>query len=156
MDSKPRYGRTTKNLQLTHFEEAWNSYWTKNTFTRTQLVRGLPQHLISHTPRVYTTHRDYKLRENARSRWPIEARVPAGKSEVVRRDDLDGIAFDGETFVVELGIRQYGHKTVLGLRQGATENATAVGELYPELEQRGVDFQEPRLYVLDGAILERW
>ena len=64
---------------------------------------------------------------------------------------IDGIAFDGETFVVALGIGQDGHKTVLGLRQGATENATVVGELCAELEQRGVDFQEPRLYVLDGA-----
>jgi transposase-like protein len=64
---------------------------------------------------------------------------------------IDGIAFDGETFVVALGIGQDGRKTVLGLRQGATENATVVGELCAELEQRGVDFQEPRLYVLDGA-----
>lgn len=64
---------------------------------------------------------------------------------------IDGIAFDGEIFVVALGIGQDGRKTVLGLRQGATENATVVGELCAELEQRGVDFQEPRLYVLDGA-----
>ena len=64
---------------------------------------------------------------------------------------IDGIAFDGEIFVVALGIGQDGHKTVLRLRQGATENATVVGELCAELEQRGVDFQEPRLYVLDGA-----
>ena len=48
---------------------------------------------------------------------------------------IDGIAFDGETFVVALGIGQDGHKTVLGLRQGATENATVVGELCAELEQ---------------------
>jgi putative transposase len=64
---------------------------------------------------------------------------------------IDGITFDGETFVVALGIGQDGRKTVLGLRQGATENATVVGELCADLEQRGVDFQEPRLYVLDGA-----
>lgn len=64
---------------------------------------------------------------------------------------IDGITFDGETFIVALGIGQDGRKTVLGLRQGATENATVVGELCAELEQRGVDFQQPRLYVLDGA-----
>jgi putative transposase len=29
---------------------------------------------------------------------------------------IDGIAFDGETFVVALGIGQDGRKTVLGLR----------------------------------------
>ena len=40
---------------------------------------------------------------------------------------------------------------MLGLRQGATDNAAVVGELCADLEQRGLNFQEPRLYVLDGA-----
>lgn len=64
---------------------------------------------------------------------------------------IDGITFDGDTFVVALGIGQDGSKTVLGLRQGATENGTVVGELCSDLEERGVDFQQRRLYVLDGA-----
>jgi len=64
---------------------------------------------------------------------------------------IDGISFDGGTFVVALDIGQDGRKTVLGLRQGTTENATVVGELCADLEHRGVDFQKPRLYVLDGA-----
>lgn len=64
---------------------------------------------------------------------------------------IDGIEFDGVTLVVALGISKDGRKTVLGLRQGATENATVVGELCADLEERGVDFTQPRLYVLDGA-----
>jgi putative transposase len=64
---------------------------------------------------------------------------------------IDGISFDHEMFVVALGIGQDGCKTVLGLRQGASENAAVVGELCADLEERGVNFQEPRLYVLDGA-----
>src|ERR1700757_5443719 len=44
-----------------------------------------------------------------------------------------------------------GGKTILGIRQGATENATVVGELLGDLLERGLDFTEPRLYVLDGA-----
>jgi len=44
-----------------------------------------------------------------------------------------------------------GRKTILGIRQGATENATVVGELLGELANRGLDFSEPRLYVLDGG-----
>ena len=40
---------------------------------------------------------------------------------------------------------------ILGLRQGATENATVVGELLDDLVQRGLDFSEPRLYLLDGG-----
>jgi len=39
----------------------------------------------------------------------------------------------------------------LGIRQGATENATVVGELLGDLVSRGLDFTEPRLYVLDGG-----
>jgi len=40
---------------------------------------------------------------------------------------------------------------ILGIRQGATENATVVGELPGDLVERGLDFAEPRLYILDGA-----
>ena len=40
---------------------------------------------------------------------------------------------------------------ILGLRQGATENATVVGELLGDLVSRGLNFSEPRLYILDGG-----
>ena len=40
---------------------------------------------------------------------------------------------------------------ILGIRQGATENATVVGELLGDLMNRGLDFSQPRLYVLDGG-----
>ena len=36
-------------------------------------------------------------------------------------------------------------------RQGATENATVVSELLSDLVSRGLDFTDPRLYVLDGG-----
>jgi transposase-like protein len=44
-----------------------------------------------------------------------------------------------------------GTKMILGIRQGATENATVVGELLSDLMNRGLDFTQPRLYVLDGG-----
>ena len=53
--------------------------------------------------------------------------------------------------VAALGIGEDGRKTILGIRQGATENATVVGELLGDLVERGLDFTEPRLYVLDGG-----
>jgi Transposase, Mutator family len=34
---------------------------------------------------------------------------------------------------------------------GATENATVVGELLGDLVNRGLNFSEPRLYILDGG-----
>jgi len=48
-------------------------------------------------------------------------------------------------------IAQDGRKTILGIRQGATENTTVVSELLSDLVSRGLDFTEPRLYVLDGG-----
>lgn len=40
---------------------------------------------------------------------------------------------------------------MLGLREGATENASVVGALLSDLLERGLDFSTPRLYVLDGS-----
>jgi len=64
---------------------------------------------------------------------------------------IDGTEYKQQHFIVALGIGYDGRKTVLGLRQGATENATVVGELFKDLQERGVDFSQPRLYVLDGS-----
>ena len=64
---------------------------------------------------------------------------------------IDGIEFHSQHFIVALGVNVDGRKTVLGLRQGASENATVVGELLSDLEERGGDFTLPRLYVVDGA-----
>lgn len=64
---------------------------------------------------------------------------------------IDATPFEGQQMVVALGIGQDGRKTILGLRQGATENATVVGELLGDLLARGLDFTLPRLYVLDGG-----
>jgi transposase-like protein len=64
---------------------------------------------------------------------------------------VDATPFAGQQMVAALGISHDGRKTILGIRQGATENATVVGELLGDLLHRGLDFSEPRLYVLDGG-----
>ena len=64
-----------------------------------------------------------------------------------RRHAVPGPPDDGGA----LGIGWDGRKTVLGLREGATENATVVSELLSDLAGRGLDFGVPRLYVLDGS-----
>lgn len=64
---------------------------------------------------------------------------------------IDGTIFQGEAMIVAVGIDRIGHKIVLGLHQGATENAAVVGGLLSELAERGVDFTQPRLYVVDGS-----
>jgi transposase-like protein len=64
---------------------------------------------------------------------------------------IDGVEYAEETLVVALGVTQEGQKIVLGLRQGATENATVVTALLEELVERGLSVSQPTLFVLDGA-----
>ena len=64
---------------------------------------------------------------------------------------IDGTPFKDRQMIVALGIGCDGSKTVLGLREGATENATVVSALLSDLIERGLDFSTPRLYILDGG-----
>lgn len=66
--------------------------------------------------------------------------------------DLDGRhAVPGSADDGSVGNRLRRAETVLGLREGATENATVVSSLLSELVERDLDFSTPRLYILDGS-----
>lgn len=101
----------------------------------------------------------YGLEKSAVSEHFTEASRGKLKEMMERRLDkmrlcallVDATPFEGQQMVAAMGIRQDGQKTILGLRQGATENAVVVGELLGDLVERGLDFTEPRLYVLDGG-----
>jgi putative transposase len=64
---------------------------------------------------------------------------------------IDGTPFKDRQMIAALGIGCDGTKTVLGIREGATENTGVVSALLSELVERGLDFSTPRLYVLDGG-----
>jgi transposase-like protein len=64
---------------------------------------------------------------------------------------IDGTPFKDRQMIAALGIGCDGTKTVLGLREGATENTAVVSELLSDLVERGLDFTTPRLYILDGG-----
>jgi putative transposase len=64
---------------------------------------------------------------------------------------IDGTPFKDRQMIAALGIGCDGTKTVLGLREGATENTAVVSELLSDLVERGLDFSTPRLYILDGG-----
>jgi putative transposase len=64
---------------------------------------------------------------------------------------IDGTPFKDRQMIAALGIGCDGTKTVLGIREGATENTAVVSSLLSELVERGLDFSTPRLYVLDGG-----
>lgn len=95
----------------------------------------------------------YGLEKSAISEHFIESSREKLKEMMERRLDkiklcallIDATPFAGQQMVVALGISQDGKKTILGIRQGATENATVVGELLGDLVNRGLDFSGPRL-----------
>ena len=86
---------------------------------------------------------------------------------------IDGTCFEDQQVVVAIGLTLQGYKVILGLdhrrdenrtlswirlamrlrqwSKGATENATVVKHLLDDIAQRGVAFDVPRLYVLDGG-----
>ena len=64
---------------------------------------------------------------------------------------IDGMQFGEHHIISAVGVDGSGHKPVLGIQQGATENAAAVEDLLEQLVARGVDAKAKRLFVIDGA-----
>jgi putative transposase len=64
---------------------------------------------------------------------------------------VDGMAFGDHVMIGAVGVDAEGHKHVLAIREGATENATVVKELLVDLVERGVNPDQKRLFVIDGS-----
>lgn len=64
---------------------------------------------------------------------------------------IDGVGFAEHTCIVAMGVTTDGKKQILGLREGATENATVVTDLLEELVERGLRLCARTLFVLDGS-----
>lgn len=64
---------------------------------------------------------------------------------------IDGIEKAGSHVMVALGFTTKGRKTILGLREGATENSEVVKDLIQSLLDRGLCTTPHILFVLDGA-----
>ena len=93
------------------------------------------------------------------SREAAEAGEAALKELVERRFEgidllviyIDGMQFGEQHVISAVGVDRAGHKHVLGMQQGATENAAAVEDLLEQLVARGLDPKAKRLFVIDGA-----
>jgi putative transposase len=122
-----------------------------------KLMLGLTTRKYGEAVRQFTEA--YGVEKSAVSEHFIEASRAKLKELMERRLDkmkfcallVDATPFESQQMVAALGIGYDGTKTILGIRQGATENATVVGELLGDLMNRGLDFTEPRIYVLDGG-----
>lgn len=99
------------------------------------------------------------IQKSSVSRNAIQASEKALKAFCERRWDdvdllviyIDGVRVGEWLVLVALGVDREGHKHVLGLREGATENAEVVKALLADLVERGVRPDRRRLFVIDGA-----
>jgi putative transposase len=64
---------------------------------------------------------------------------------------LDGMHFGEYTMITAVGVDGQGYKHVLGLQEGATENAAAVKTLLERLVAQGLDPGKKLLFVIDGS-----
>ncbi len=64
---------------------------------------------------------------------------------------LDGLCFGDHHVVAAVGVDRQGRKHVLGLAEGATENAVVVKGLLEDIAARGVKPDRKRLFVIDGS-----
>src|SRR5262245_52518080 len=137
--------------------------------TRLQSPEAMPEAVLRRMVRGVST-RDYGdvidltrdgfgVQKSSVSRDFVRASAAQVKALAQRRFDglhlpvilIDGVEYAGETMIVAAGITADGTKRVLGLRQGATENAAVCVALLEDLQARGLDTSRPVLLVLDGA-----
>jgi putative transposase len=64
---------------------------------------------------------------------------------------VDGIQLSSYHVICAVGVDADGHKHVLGMREGATENAEVAKALLEELVARGLNPARRRLFVIDGS-----
>jgi transposase-like protein len=97
--------------------------------------------------------------KSAVSREAIEASAAQLATLLERRwDDVDllVIYIDGQQHgdhhvISAVGVDASGHKHVLGIQEGATENAAAAKALLIHLREHGVSTEKKYLFVIDGA-----
>lgn len=93
------------------------------------------------------------------SRQMIEASESEVEALLGRRFDevnlliiyIDGMQFGDHVMIGAVGVDAEGHKHVLAIREGASENATVAKELLEDLVARGVKPDQKRLFVIDGS-----
>jgi len=96
---------------------------------------------------------------SAVSRQIVEASEAEVEALLSRRFDdvklliiyIDGLVFGEYTMIGVVGVDTQGHKHVLGIREGATENAAVVTALLEDVVARGIDPKRKMLFVIDGS-----
>lgn len=139
------------------------------TYRRLQSPDAMPQSVLKRLVRGVSC-RDYEgvvdmaregfgVKKSSVSRSFVKASAEEIRQLAERRFDgvrfpviyIDGTPYAGQTMIAALGMTEDGTKHLLGVRQGATENAAVCTALLEDLVSRGLDTSSPVLLVLDGA-----
>jgi putative transposase len=64
---------------------------------------------------------------------------------------IDGKYLARQQMIIAMGITEKGEKLMLGLLQTTTENSRAISELFVQLKQRGLRYEEGLLFITDGS-----
>jgi transposase-like protein len=155
---RPRVRRTDGSGEVPL--ETYARLQAPDAISRAVLQRMVPGVSTRNYEQVIDLARDgFGVKKSSVSRDFVRASAAQVKALAERRFDnehfpvimIDGVEYAGETMVVALGITADGTKRVLGVRQGATENAAVCIALLEDLQVRGLDTSRPVLLVLDGA-----
>ena len=64
---------------------------------------------------------------------------------------IDGVHAGGHQVIAAVGVDSQGYKHMLGLAEGATENAVVAKNLLEDLVARGITPEQPYLFIIDGS-----
>lgn len=153
---RPRVrGTNGKEIALKLYETMQRSGRDEQVMRR--LVRGVS--CRNYRAVIDAIRKGYGVSASSVSRSFVQASEARVRELAERRFDdvafaamfIDGINFSRRSLVVAVGVTERGEKRVLGVREGATENARVCTDLLEDLRNRGVDTSRRTLFVLDGS-----
>lgn len=101
----------------------------------------------------------FALSRSTISRRTIRAsarKLEALMSRPLNQDDFVAVFMDGKSFaedgmILAVGITLKGEKRLLGFVQAATEKESVIAEFFERLKDRGLDYREGLLWIVDGS-----
>lgn len=154
---RPRVrGRDNKEIQLRTYNAFQSSKKMKQSVMK-DMVLGISSR--NYEEAIEQFIKGYGIKKSSVSRHFVKA-TSEQMRQFMERDlsDLelcaifiDGIEFKRHLLVVSLGLDKAGKKHILGLWEGATENATVCMNLLEDMERRGLNTEKNYLFILDGS-----
>lgn len=154
---RPRLrGKDNKEIPLSTYKAFRDPKGMKSTVMK-NMILGISSR--NYEEAVESVIKGYGIKKSSVSRHFVRATAEQMR-EFLERDlsglelcaiFIDGIEFKGNLLVVALGLSRVGRKHVLGLWQGATENAEVCKNLLEDMARRGLDTTRDYLFVLDGS-----